>query len=99
MSLPVRLSREAEEELAGAAEWYEDCVDGLGDDFTDHIKAIFRRVAANPRIHQKVFRDVRRAVVKRFPYVVLYQESNSEVLVISVFHTSRDPKEWQRRIV
>ncbi len=99
MSLPIRLSTEAEEELAGAAEWYEDCEDGLGDDFTDLVKAIFRRVAANPRIHQKVYRDVRRAVVKRFPYVVLYQEVNSEVLVISVFHTSRDPKEWQRRIV
>lgn len=98
MSLPIRLLAEAEDELAGAAEWYEDCKEGLGDDFTDRVKAVFRRVARNPRIHQKVYRDVRRAVVKRFPYIVLYQESGDEVIVISVFHTSRDPKEWQRRV-
>lgn len=45
-----------------------------------------------------MYKDARRAVVKRFPYVVIYQEMPTEVLVISVFHTSRDPKEWQRRI-
>ena len=39
----------------------------------------------------------RKAVVSRFPYVVLYREEAGEVVVISVFHTARDPSIWQSR--
>jgi plasmid stabilization system protein ParE len=99
MSWSIQLLPEAEAEFDGAAGWYEDEADGLGEDFVDRVQAVFDRITANPRIHQKVFGSVRKAVVRRFPYVVIYQETGSEVLVISVFHTSRDPKEWQRRIL
>lgn len=59
---------------------------------------MFRRIAADPRIHAKVYYDVRKAVVKQFPFVVIYQEDPGEVVVISVFHTARDPSEWQSRV-
>ncbi len=45
-----------------------------------------------------VYGDVRKAVVRRFPYVVLYREDAAEVVVIAVFHTSRDPSIWQARV-
>jgi len=49
-------------------------------------------------MHGIVHYDVRKAVVTRFPYIVLYREEAGEVLVISVFHTSRDPAVWQARL-
>jgi toxin ParE1/3/4 len=58
---------------------------------------VLRRIAAQPRLHAAVYQDVRKAVVSRFPYIVLYREEPGEVVVISVFHTSRDPSEWQLR--
>ena len=98
MSLPLRLLPEAQAEYDAAADWYEDRAAGLGVDFVARVGAVFRRAAANPKLHAKVYGEVRKAVVTRFPYVVLYQEEPDEVLVISVFHTSRDPADWQSRL-
>ena len=97
MSLPVRLLPEARAEFDDAADWYEQKQAGLGVDFVAKVREVFDRIAANPALHAKVYHDVRKAVVARFPYLVLYREEPGEVLVISVFHTSRDPAVWQSR--
>ncbi len=44
-----------------------------------------------------VYRDVRRAVVRRFPYAVYYRIVSSRVIVTAIFHSRRDPKSWQAR--
>jgi len=39
------------------------------------------------------------AVVLGYPYYrVMYQEVGSVLLVVSVFHTSRDPAIWKGRV-
>lgn len=98
MSLPLRLLPEARAEYDEAAKWYEQQQPGLGVDFVAKVREVFTRIAANPKMHAKVYGEVRKAVVKRFPYIVLHQEDPGEVVVISVFHTSRDPAEWQSRV-
>jgi plasmid stabilization system protein ParE len=98
MSLPVRLLPEAKAEFDAAADWYEQQRPGLGVDFVARVRDVLDRVAANPRLHAVVYQDVRKAVVSRFPYVVLYREEPGEVLVVAVFHTSRDPADWQARV-
>ncbi len=97
MSLPVRLLPEARDEFDAATDWYEQQA-GLGDEFVARVREVFRRVAVNPKLHAKVYKDVRKAVVAKFPYVVLYQEEPGEVLIVSVFHTARDPAVWQGRV-
>jgi toxin ParE1/3/4 len=49
-------------------------------------------------MHGFVLEDVRKAVVSGFPYCVYYREVEGSVVILSVFHTSRDPKEWQERV-
>jgi plasmid stabilization system protein ParE len=98
MSLPVRLLPEAKDEFDAAADWYQQQRAGLGVDFVARVREVLQRIAANPRIHGTVYQDVRKAVVRRFSYVVLYREDPGEVVVIAVFHTSRDPSIWQSRI-
>jgi plasmid stabilization system protein ParE len=44
-----------------------------------------------------VFEEVRRAVVRRFPYAVFYKIEPQQVVVLAVFHSRRDPKSWQAR--
>ncbi|WP_341731507.1 hypothetical protein [Microcoleus sp. EPA2] len=44
-----------------------------------------------------VYRDVRRSVVRRFPYTVYYRIVSSRVIVTAIFHSRRDPKAWQVR--
>ena len=98
MTLPIRLLPEAKDEFDAAADWYEQQKAGLGADFVARIREVLDRIAANPRMHAVVYQDVRKAVVRRFPYVVLYREEAGEVIVVSVFHTARDPSGWQSRI-
>ena len=38
-----------------------------------------------------------RLLVIGFPYCVYYREEPGRVLVLAVFHTSRDPTVWQSR--
>src|SRR5439155_25855346 len=93
-----RLLPEAKAEFDAAADWYEQQRPGLGVDFIARVREVLDRIAANPRLHSAVYGDVRKAVVRRFPYVVLSREDAGEVVVIAVFHTSRDPSVWQARV-
>ena len=97
MSLPVIFLPEARQEFDDAYDWYENQRAGLGETFADQVQRVLDRIAAMPRMHATVLGDVRKAVVKQFPYCVFYREEASCVRVLSVFHTSRDPKIWQRR--
>jgi plasmid stabilization system protein ParE len=97
MILPIRLLPEARVELNDAVDWYQRQRAGLGSKFFAQVQAVFNRIAANPQLHAQVHGPVRKAAVRRFPYVVLYREEAGEVVVISVFHTSRDPSIWQAR--
>lgn len=98
MSHTIRFREEALSEYEDAARWYEQQTAGLGDEFVNEVEAVVARVSANPRMHAKIYQDVRRAVVRKFPYIVLYQVEPTEVVIISVFHTSRDPADWQSRV-
>lgn len=97
MNLPIRFLPEARAEYDAAADWYERQKSGLGVDFIARVRMVLNGIEANPRLHAAVYGDVRKARVSRFPYVVLYREEPGEVIVISVFHTARDPSIWQSR--
>ncbi|HEV3386850.1 MAG TPA: type II toxin-antitoxin system RelE/ParE family toxin [Gemmata sp.] len=98
MSLPIAFIPEAREEFDSAVEWYENRADGLGRALRREINKVLERIATNPRVHAIVYQDVRKAVVRRFPYCVFYREDAGKLAVLSVFHTSRDPAEWYRRV-
>ena len=98
VNFPVVLRDEAQAELDDAFDYYEDLRIGMGVDLVARVQRVFDRIAANPKMHQIVLADVRREVVTRFPYNVLYRADSSRIEVIAVFHTSRDPSIWQRRV-
>ena len=98
MNLALRLLPEAKAEFDKDADRYEIQQAGLGVDFIAKVRDVLHRIATNPRLHAVVYQDVRKAVVNRFPYIVLYREEPGEVIVVSVFHTSRDPSDWQSRV-
>ena len=57
------------------------------------------RVRNNPMSSPKVHGEIRRALLRRFPYGVFYVIRESEVGVLGVFHGHRDPKTWQSRAI
>jgi toxin ParE1/3/4 len=98
VNLPVVLRAEAETEFDEAFDWYEGRRPGLGVAFAGEVQRVFDIISANPLIHAIVLADIRKAVVRRFPYCIFYRPHNDRVEIIAVFHTSRDPAIWQGRI-
>lgn len=97
MSLPVVFRPQAEAELEEAQGWYEERTRGLGQEFVTCVQATIEVVRRNPERFPRVDGEVRRALVRRFPYAVLYLADPEFVAIIAVFHTSRDPVGWQGR--
>jgi plasmid stabilization system protein ParE len=98
MSLPVVLRDEAQQEFDNAFDWYESERAGLGVEFVAEVQKVFDRIAADPLIHQSVVSDIRKGVVRRFPYCVFYRPHADRIEVIAVFHSSRNPSVWQGRV-
>ena len=96
---PVAFTQAAREELIEAQDWYEREVSGLGGRFRQAIDAIVQRTSQNPREFPVVFKNVRRALLRRFPYCLFFViEEDGAVLVIACFHASRDPARWRKQV-
>ncbi len=86
-------------ELEEAALWYEDLRPGLGEEFIAEIDATVARVIEQPALFTLWAGEakVRRAVVERFPYVLFFEATETEVLVLAVAHAARRPGYWLAR--
>ena len=87
----------AEQDIEAAAVWYEEQAPGLGRRFLSAVRATLAAVRAAPEHHARVYRDVRRAGVERFPYGVFYVVRGETVHVIACMHGRRHPRRWQSR--
>ena len=88
---------EAEKDISTAYVWYEKQRPGLGDDFLLCIEAVLDAIRTNPHQYAIVHKQVRRALLRRFPHAVFYFDNGTDISVIAVFHCSRNPTSWQKR--
>jgi len=93
----IIFTQAARAKLIDAQDWYEGEVAGLGRRFRQAIDAVIERMSDNPRQFPTVFKNVRRAPLRRFPYSILFVIEDEALTVIACFHPSRDPSHWQKR--
>ena len=98
MTVPVLLRRQARREFDEAANWYEQRRAGLGVRFVLAVQRVLGAIADNPARYPEVFDDVREGLVPGFPFCVYHRVEAGQVIVLAVFHTSRDPSIWQSRV-
>ena len=98
MSLSLTIRPEAEADLAAQFDWYEERKRGLGYEFLAEVRAILGEIEENPLRHAAIYRNARRALVRRFPFKVFYLFDGKKVEVIGVIHARRDPQYWQQRV-
>jgi toxin ParE1/3/4 len=94
---PVRFLPPSEREMLDAAAWYEAQAPNLGHAFLDAVELAEHAIAAHPRQGPVVKGSVRRHLLVRFPYALLYRETREELLVLAVMHLRRHPMYWTRR--
>jgi len=93
----VVFTQAARAELIEAQDWYEREATGLGRRFRQAIDTLAESMSANPRRFPILLKNVRRALLRRFPYSLFFIVEDETLLVIACFHASRDPLQWQKR--
>lgn len=96
MQLLVR--PEAQDELLTAQVWYEQRSTGLGFEFARAIDTAMARALQTPFAFPHIEADFRHVITHKFPYSVIYYPSESELVVVSVFHHKRRPRAWLENI-
>jgi plasmid stabilization system protein ParE len=91
LNFSVQVRRAAELDIAEAQIWYESQRNGLGAEFHFEVSQIFSRLVETPLIYPAVHRDVRRAIVRRFPYLIWYRVQANEVIVLACTHGKQAP--------
>jgi toxin ParE1/3/4 len=93
----VRFTPEAEEDLAEAQRWYRRRGTNVTRSFRQAVEAGLDLIERYPEGHPLVYRDVRRVLLRRFPYSLFFVVDGEIAVVIGCFHSARDPKTWQDR--
>jgi plasmid stabilization system protein ParE len=94
---------EAEIETLKASQWYERERRGLGVEFLAAVDAALQKVKRAPEqgTRLETLLDepmVRRFLMPRFPYAIIYHTSPDSVRVLAVTHVRRKPNYWKRRL-
>ena len=94
---PARLLEQARQELRDAAEYYECRARGLGSDFTRRVDSAVLDLREHPERWPIINRSVRRRLISRFPYCLLYRVDADEIVILAVMHLRRHPNCWVSR--
>jgi plasmid stabilization system protein ParE len=89
---------EAALELEEAVFYYEECQAGLGKQLSHEIKSATHLILAHPQAWTIIENNIRRTLVRRFPYGLLYSFTKDEIYILAVMHLKREPNYWQTRI-
>ncbi|MCD8741853.1 type II toxin-antitoxin system RelE/ParE family toxin [Mucilaginibacter roseus] len=88
----------AKNDIEEATIWYNKKQKGLGVKFTSYVRQKIALIKQEPFIASTRYDNVKTAVLDTFPFMIHYllNENEKVIIIIAVFHTSRDPKIWKR---
>jgi plasmid stabilization system protein ParE len=93
----VRFLKPAQSEVDDAVIWYDSQSPGLSTEFLDDLDRAIRRIAAFPLSCAEVEPDLRRCLLSRFPYGLIYGIDSGTIIVVAVAHLHREPRYWIHR--
>ena len=88
----------AEQDIQAAVLWYDQQRPGLGDIFIADLQEILEHIRLQPEMYRRIDGPVRRAVLHRFPYSVLYRILTDELEVVAVLHFKLHPGKISSRL-
>jgi len=97
MARDLIIRSKAEAELTDSFNWYENQVSGLGSDYLNTVEAALAGIQRNPTAYPIIRGEIRRCLVRRFPYAIFYLMEPTKIIVLAVFHIRRNPTDWKER--
>jgi len=98
MKYELAIRKAAEDDLAQVRDWYDAQRPGLGSEFLIEVDAACARMVESPLAYPTMHRDVRRVLVRRFPYKLWFRIVNDTVVVLACTHAARGPTYTNRRL-
>lgn len=97
MKLIIRL--EAETDLLEAVNWYEEKVKGLGSSLILSFEAAIEIIQRTPEVYPKVYKNIRRVLMRKFPYGIHYIVDKENIIILAMFHFNRNPNILRNRVL
>ncbi len=95
----IEISDEAEIDFDKSYQYYYSKESPkVANSFYKQINLSLEILKQHPASFPLAYKNVRKYVVKKFPFVIYYQLVGSAIRVIAIFHTSRNPEIWNDRI-
>ncbi len=93
--MKIQISAKAEAELKAAYDWHSSIDPELAAHFQNHFSDTVRRMKQFPFAHKQIRDGLRKIVFRVFPYSIYYtlDKSKDEIIILSVSHFKRRPKE------
>lgn len=100
MSFSIVVSEFAQMDIDDATKYYEVKRQGLGRLFLLSVKDTFSLIAQNPLMYVKIYKEIRRALTKKFPYAIFYRidKKAKEVTIYRILSSYRNPNLWKQSI-
>jgi len=90
---------EALQEYSEAAQYYSGISSTLASAFITQIENGINQILLYPQAWQPIETDVRRCLIKRFPFGIYYTvENGNSIIIQAVMHLSRKPGYWKSRV-
>jgi plasmid stabilization system protein ParE len=87
----------AEQEYLEAVDYYEEREPGLGSEFAAELVSAVERILSHPQAWPVIDAGVRRALLRRYPYGVMYAIQDDTIFILAVMHLHRSPGYWKPR--
>ena len=95
---PIRVHPEAQREAEAAVEWYGQRSPHAAGRLVVELRSALERIQQSPNQFPPLAFNTRRKVVGRFPYVVVFRETTTEIEIVAVAHGRRRPGYWRERL-
>jgi len=95
----IRFLEIAQIELDQAIEYYNYESPGLGDAFLTEVLKTLDRIGQFPEAWHPLSARTRRCRTRRFPYGIIYQVRQDEILIVAIANLHRRPDYWENRIL
>ncbi len=88
---------EASDEFRDAVEYYNEQRQGLGFEFANEVKATLSRIGIYPVTWPELESGIRKCIIKRFPYALIYTIEDDLIIILAIMHMKRKPDYWKNR--
>lgn len=93
----LKFTGAARDDFSAAFGWYESEQPGLGEEFRRAVEAALERLCRRPHDAPAIDDRFRRFVLRRFPYLLIFECDDQRIVVHAIFHTAGHPAKWRRR--